>query len=246
MLTPLASEQAALLACGDGSLLSHATAAFLWGLLDTHPATLDVTLTAGRCRPKEAVRLHLTSQLDPRDIRQKQGLRLTSPARTLVDLAAHVDPDELERLVAEARVKSLIKPGELEAVSERAGRRRGTAQIRTFLQTEGQPALTRSAAERLMQRLLRDAQLPTPRLNAQVGRWSVDFLWESEKVIVELDGFAFHSHRRAFERDRRKDRELADAGYQVIRITWRQLVHEPLAMIAHIARALDRRRQVAG
>ena len=119
--------------------------------------------------------------------------------------------------------------------------------MRAFLKAEGTPGLTRSRAERLMRRLMRAAHLPEPVPNTRVAGWEVDFLWEAERLVVEVDGPQFHGHRRAYERDRRKDMELTTAGYVVIRITPRQLDEEPLVVVAHIARMLDRcRRRDAG
>ena len=112
--------------------------------------------------------------------------------------------------------------------------------MRAALRRDGGPRLTRSEAERLLLRLIRAAQLPEPQANARVAGFEVDFLWPEQKVIVEIDGFAFHGHRAAFERDRQRDMVMRDAGYEVIRVTWRQLVEQPLRVIAHIARALGR------
>jgi very-short-patch-repair endonuclease len=112
--------------------------------------------------------------------------------------------------------------------------------MRHFLRAEGGPEITRSRAERRFRALLREAQLPQPRLNVRIGRFTVDFLWEREHVALEVDSWQFHGHRRAFERDRRKDLALSDADYHVIRITWRQFTEESLPLIAHVARALDR------
>ena len=116
----------------------------------------------------------------------------------------------------------------------------GTAILRAVLRAEGEPGITRSEGERILRRYLRAAQLPQPRTNRKIGVWEADFLWPAERVVLELDSYDFHRDRRAFERDRRKDMALRDAGYQVIRITGSQLKNEPLLVIAHIARALDR------
>jgi very-short-patch-repair endonuclease len=159
----------------------------------------------------------------------------------VIDLARYVSMGELEELVARARVKGLIRDGELEAALARAGQRRGVAKVRAFLDQEGQPTMTRSKAERIVLALLRRSALPRPRVNVMVKGYLVDFLWEEERLIVEFDGFQFHGHRKAFEDDRRRVMVLADAGYQVIRITWRQLTEEPYVVIAHIARALGQR-----
>jgi very-short-patch-repair endonuclease len=240
-LTPLARMQAACLACGPDAVLSHATAAFLWDLLRSPPFPLDVTLMSGRSRPKAGIRVHRCVEFDRRDLRWRHGLTVTSPAKTIIDLAAQVNLDEFDRLVAEARARGLLRPGELEAALERAFRRPGAARVRQFLAYEEEPDFTRSKGERKLRRFLRQARLSQPRSNRHVAGWEVDFLWEAEKLVVEFDGFRFHGHRRAFERDRRKDVELANAGYEVLRFTWRQLEQEPLVVIAAIARALGRR-----
>lgn len=89
-----------------------------------------------------------------------------------------------------------------------------------------------------MLELIRAARLPHPAVNAQLGDWEVDFLWSRHRLVVETDGYAFHSSRRAFERDRRKDQELQAAGYRVVRFTWRQIADEPEALIATLATTL--------
>jgi very-short-patch-repair endonuclease len=239
-LALMAREVAALLACGDGALISHRSAAYLWGLVDSAPREVDVTLVGRQRRPKRGIRIYRVSGIDDRDVRRKGGLWLASPARTLIDLAAEAGDSELDRLVAEARVQGLLSKGALEAALERAGRRPGTARMRAFLRSEGGPALTRSEAERRMRRLLREARLAQPKANIRAAGYSVDFLWAEQRVIVEVDGYKYHGHRRAFERDRRKDMALRDGGYEVIRITWRQLTEQALMVVAHVARALDR------
>jgi very-short-patch-repair endonuclease len=235
-----ATEVAALLACGEGALISHRSAAYLWGLLDVQQQRVEVTLVGRRCRAKDAIQIHHVAAIDDRDVRRKGALWLTSPARTLIDLAAEASDAELDRLVAQARVKDLLSKGALESALLRAGRRRGTAKMRALLRSDVGPALTRSEAERRMRRLLREAGLVQPKANVQAAGYEVDFLWPRERVILEVDGYRFHGHRRAFERDRRKDMALRDAGYEVIRITWRQLTDEPLVVVAHVARELDR------
>lgn len=113
---------------------------------------------------------------------------------------------------------------------------RGTAALTKAIRTD--PALTRSEAERRFLELIRAARLPEPEANVNLGRYEVDFLWRNEKLIVEVDGYAFHSSRSSFERDRRKDQELGAAGYRVIRITWRQITDEGAAVIAQMSRMI--------
>ncbi len=148
--------------------------------------------------------------------------------------------------MAEARVKRLIRAGELEAVLERSGRIPGAAAMRAFLKDEGEPGITRSRAERDFRKLLREAGLRQPRSNVPLFAFEADFLWEAEKVILEVDSWKFHGHRRAFERDRRKGLVLSAEGYVVIRVTWRQFTQESPAVVVLVARALERRRRDPG
>jgi len=240
-LPELGAESAALLACGDGALISHRSAAHLWSLIDRAPWAVDVTLVGRRCRPKVGIRARSVDEIDPRDVRRRRGLPVTSPDRTLIDLALDADYEQLERAIAEARAMRLILDGELEGALERSRGRPGAGRMRAFLRLEGGPALTRSGGERRLRELLRAAALPQPLVNASVAGYEVDFLWPAQRLIVEVDGYEFHRHRRAFELDRRKDMVLRDAGFHVTRITGRALVRDSLAVVAHIAREVDRR-----
>jgi very-short-patch-repair endonuclease len=135
------------------------------------------------------------------------------------------------------------------AALARANRHRGTATLRRLVVAESAPALTRCEAEERLLALIRSAQLPPPDLNVQLGRYEVDFLWRDQGLIVEVDGFAFHSSRVAFERDRLRDAELQAHGWRVIRVTWRQIAHQPEAVVALLAAALatpGRSRQEGG
>jgi len=246
-LAPYAEEAAARLACGDDAVISHRSAAYLWGLIEKRPAEVEVTLVGGHCRPRKGIRAHRVTTLDERNLRRRHGLPVTSPARTVIDISSDsVGDRELEALIAEGRANRLLRDGELERALALAGRRPGTGRLRALLRAEGEPGITRSDGERLLRRYLRAAGLPQPKTNHKIGRWEPEFLWPAERVIVELDSYDFHSDRAAFERHRRKDMALRDAGYTVIRITGRQLKNEPLLVIAHIARALDRATRTGG
>lgn len=233
-------EQAALLACGEDSVLSGRSALYLWGIRDAGPPDVEVTVAGRHCRKRRGIRLHLVHALDPREVRRRHGLQVTSPAWALIELAAVADLDELGDAVAQARVKRLLRAGELEAAASRGGRRAGAAAMRAFLRAETEPAITRSRVERDFRRLFRAARLPQPKVNARVAGYEVDFLWPEQRVVLEVDSYTFHGHRRAFERDRGKTMALEDAGYHVIRVTPRQLLEEPYWVIAHVARALER------
>jgi very-short-patch-repair endonuclease len=237
----LAAEHAALLACGEHALISHRSAAHLWGMIEERPEDVEVTLVGRRCRRKSGVRIHSVARIDPRDVGQRGGVSLTSPARTLVDVASQAGEEETARAVAQARVKGLLRDADLQGALERSRGRPGAQTIRALLRREREPALTRSEAELRLRQLIGAARLPLPGSNARVSGYEVDLLWAAQRLVVEVDGFRFHGHRAAFERDRRRDATLVAAGYRVIRVTWRQITEEPLAMVASLGQALGPR-----
>jgi very-short-patch-repair endonuclease len=237
-LAPLARETAALLACGEGAVISHHSAAVLWSLVPEGADGRDVhvTVVGRKLHSRPGLRIHRGSHLTGLDVRRKGGVPLTSPATTLLDLAA--DRSELlEHAFIEANGRRLLRTGELEALIRRAGGLRGVPALRGLIEAHAS-GYTRSKAERAMRKLARAAGLPEPRVNVQLHGYLVDFLWTSEHLVVEVDGYGFHSHRRAFEADRKRDATHVAAGYRVIRVTWLQLEHEPFAVVAHIAGAL--------
>ena len=233
-----ARDLGAVLACGPGSVLSHRSAAALWRLHPAQPTVVDVTVPGRRCDSKRGIRVHRVALLDRRDVRKLGGIPVTTPARTLLDLAADVRGRELERAVAEAEARRLTNRSQLLSLIARVAPRPGVAALRSLLTDDRRPALTRSEAEERLLALIRAAELPAPAVNVSVAGQEVDFLWPDRRLVVEVDGFAFHSHRAAFERDRKRDAVLAALGYRVIRVTWRQIVASPEAVVARIAGAL--------
>jgi very-short-patch-repair endonuclease len=218
---PFAREWAAVLAC-PAAVLSHGTAAVLWGLLEADEAApVHVTLPGGR-HHRDGIRVH-RARLEPGDVRHRHGLPLTSPARTILDLA----PQVTERLLADALARRLVRPGDL----------RKSARLRGLL--DPGPRLTRSEAERRLLAIVERARLPRPRTNARVAGFELDAFWPHARLAVEVDGYAFHGSRTAFERDRRRDLALHAAGVRVLRVSWRQL-GEPEALSAALAAALAR------
>lgn len=166
-----------------------------------------------RCRPRPGLRPH-AGRLD--EVTVRHDLRLTTPVRTLRDLTRVLDSTTLARATNEAQVLDLIP-------RDRAS-----------------PNVTRSEAERRLLDLLRRAALRPTATNAKVADCEVDVLFAEQRLVIEMDGYAFHRTRAAFERDRRRDADLAAAGYRVVRITWRALSTEPEAVVARLAAALAR------
>lgn len=233
-------EMAALLACGPGAVLSHRSAARLWGLLREEPGDVPVEVSVHPGHPERgpSIRAYRSRVPEP-DRAEQDGLSLTSAGRTILDLAASTDARGLERALARAGRLELLPPGALQDLLERYPRRRGTPLLRALLEARAEPAFVRSEAEELLLGLVRRAGIRPPEVNVVVRGWEVDFLWRRPGLVVEVDGFAFHRSASAFERDRTRDGILTAAGFRVMRVTWRQLHRRPEAVLVRLAKALE-------
>ena len=238
---PGAHELGAVLACGERAFISHRSAAGLWGLARAPLGDAEITVVDRGCRSRTGLRVHRVETLAAPDRAHKRGIPVTSPARTIVDFAATADSGELEHAITEAYANNLTDERQILAAIERVPNHAGAALLRATLRQPGGPQRTRSDGERAMLRLIRAAGLPAPRTNIVIAGFNADFVWPEERLIVEVDGYPFHGHRAAFERDHRRDIVHKNAGYEVFRFTMRQLEEEPLYVAAVIARALDRR-----
>ncbi|MFI5121887.1 MAG: DUF559 domain-containing protein [Vicinamibacteria bacterium] len=234
-------EMAATLACGPTAALSHQSATYLYEILPypAEPGPVEVTVTAGRHGRQKGIHLHRTTTLLTHEIRERHGIPVTSPPRTLIDVAAHLADAELEQAVAESFALRLTSRSQLLRAVDVAAGRRGVAKVRALIDGDRRPARTRSAPEHQLLMALRAASLPPPEVNARLGPWEVDFLWREHRLVVEVDGYAAHSSPWAFERDRRKGAELEQMGLSLIRVSARQVRDQPRETVARVRRALD-------
>jgi len=236
LVEPLTTETAALLYAGDDAVLSHESAAALWGLTAT-PSFVALTLVDRHVRSRPGLHVYRVADLDIRDARMHLGFPVTAPARTLIDCASHPD---IDRLLNEARALKLVTDSEIYAAMGRCPRRKGVAALRTLLAAEKDSGFTRSKAERILKRLVREAGLERPIFNTHVEGVEADAYWPRVKLVVEVDSHQFHGHYQAFQRDRAKANRLVAAGFVVLRFTWTQLTQRPLQVVAEIARTLGR------
>jgi very-short-patch-repair endonuclease len=229
---------AAVLQLKGDAVLAGAAAAYVWKICDEPPAAVDVLLAERGARDLENVTIHRVSGLEKRDVRWRNGLPVTSPARTLVDLAASATEAELESALAMARRKGLLRDHELSDVIARVPPKKpGLWRLQALRERPPETlAATRSRYERLFRELLKSANLPGPQVNHPLQRHECDFVFEAFKLIVEVDGWAFHKDR--WKQDAARDARLAAGGYTVIRIPATRLDDEPLAVIAELAAAL--------
>ncbi|TVR60209.1 MAG: DUF559 domain-containing protein [Gemmatimonadales bacterium] len=230
--------QAAVLAAGSGAAVSHTSAAMAWGVIQRRDERqIHISIPAERSVTRAGIRVHRT-RLRGADTTRWQGISITTPARTLVDLSGILPTIQLEQALARAVREDLTTRKMIHAAALHRTDRKGSGQLRKLLEVEAAPALTRSRAESLLLEHLRESDLPHPRTNARIEHWEVDFLWKEARLVVEVDGFAWHSSRKAFEQDRRKDQWLESRGFRVLRFTWRQIRDHPLRTVATIARML--------
>jgi very-short-patch-repair endonuclease/predicted transcriptional regulator of viral defense system len=223
---------AAVLACGPKAVLSHRSAAALWGLRSDNRAKTDVSVPSRSARSRPGIDVHRSMTLAPSDCTTHDGIPCTTVARTLLDLAEVLNRRGLERAIERAEVLRLFDLRAVQDVLARANGRRGAAVLRAVLARLGEPALTEHELEERFLGLCRIARLPTPEVNAWLDidddpAVKADFLWRRERVIVETDGYETHGTRQAFERDRLRDQRLKRAGYEPLRFTWRQVAERP-------------------
>jgi very-short-patch-repair endonuclease/predicted transcriptional regulator of viral defense system len=225
---------AAVLALGDGAVLSHVSAAALWGLRPTSAAATHVTVrTIGGRKKRGRIVVHRSRTFAPSDVTHHNAIPVTSVARTLLDIAPMLAPGRLERAVERSLALRSFDLLAVEAALDANPRRPGAAALANIVATiQDEPPLTRSELEALMRDLCDAHDLSRPAVNMIVEGSEVDFFWRAERLIVETDGHETHGTRAAFERDRAKDARLTALGYRVVRFTYRQLVYERPLVVA--------------
>jgi len=230
---------AAVLACGRDAVLSHASAAHLWGLRRSG-GTIEVTRLSGGTR-RAGIRVMQAASVPRRDRTLELGIPVTTIERTLLDCAADHEWSQLERMVVAADRSGRLRWGELRRVMHEGSGRAGVCRLRQVAEAVDPGAVeVRSGVEVDFLALCRDAGLPTPAVNVLVAGALVDFLWTSQRVIVEVDSYLFHGDRSAFERDHRSTLALTAAGYEVHRITERMLALDPEPFLDLVQRSIHR------
>jgi hypothetical protein len=239
--TPLERASAAVLACGRGAALSHRSAITLWGLWKRWTFPLDVTAPADR-RPPGIV-VHRSRSFGRSEVRTQLGIRVTSPGRTLLDTAADLTAEVRSRTVNDALHSGLVTRSQLQDVLDRHPNHPGTRLLAPFTDTTDGPS--RSGWEDAFPAFCARHGLPRPAMNVRVLGYVVDALFADERVIVELDGWRFHSGRDAFETDRERDASTLSAGFATVRITWKRMMRTPHREADRLHAILRARREQA-
>jgi predicted transcriptional regulator of viral defense system len=244
LLTRLGRFMAAVLACGEGAVLSHRSAAVMLDLGARAGRLVDVTAPASRGRRRDGIRVHSAATLEASDVTSRGPIPITTLARTLLDLCEDASRREVERAIDRAELLRALDVAAIDDVLDRAGGRRGAALLADVLAVHRVgTTLTRNELEEAFLRICRTARVPPDAVNAWIpypdgSGAEADFLWHEHRLIVEVDGRDVHTTRRAFERDRRRDQRLATLGYRVIRFTWRQVTREPAYVTATLVALL--------
>lgn len=233
---------AAVFALGDGAVLSHVSAAALWGLRPSTSDRIHVTVPTAVGRPHRGrIVVHRSRTLTPADVDRHEVISVTSVARTLLDVAGMLAPGPLERAVEQSLILRLFDLVAVDAVIEAGATRPGATTLATIVATiHHDPPLTRSDLEGLIRDLCDAHGLPRPEVNVFVEGVEVDFLWRAQRLIVETDGHETHGTRVAFENDRGKDARLTVLGYRVVRFTHLRLTREPQTVAATLQALLGR------
>ncbi len=234
------------MACGTGAVISHGTAAGLWGLWDRWPTLIDVTVPCEAGRKLSGIRCRRCRYPRDEEVVEHGDVLCTTPARTLVDLAGIVGTATLSRTVERAAVLKLLDLSDLDLCLYYARGRRGRRALARILADwrtpDGKAQDLRSDFEAHVLPRLVSMGLPRPEVNRKLRVGGevlmVDFLWSKQKVVVETDGAGTHQTPVAFQRDRHRDQLLSAAGYRVARITWDQMRRELDAVIARIGQTL--------
>ncbi len=236
-LTRYGEWMAATLACGPGAVLSHATAAHLWGVRGNR-GPIEVLRSSGNRRP-HGVRLHQTRLLPSTDTTKVAGIPVTRIERTAVDMAGRLDQRQMEHFLVEADRAGCLSRPTLQEVLDRPGGRRGVGRLRRVAaRVDPRTKDTRSPPEVDFLMLCRENGVPLPQVNVLVEGHLVVFFWPRDRLIVEADSYTFHRDRVSFEHDRESSVELANAGYLVHRVTRRMIERNPIAIVKLVQRTL--------
>jgi very-short-patch-repair endonuclease len=228
---------AAVLAAGPEGVLSHAAAAALWELRASAAVIIDVTVPGTGSRKREGLRVHRARDLTGQTTTHER-IPVTTPERTILDLAATLQRRPLERLLDQAENARLADVASLAALARAHTGHHGASRLLATLDAhEPGTTLTKSGLEERFLAMCRDAGLPRPRVNAWVEGFEVDFVFAERRLLVETDGWSWHRSRHAFERDRHRDAVHARAGWRTLRFTDRQLTTDPAGVAATVTAA---------
>ncbi len=223
ILAPRGHLLAAVLAGGPEALLSHKSAGSVWGLLASTQASVDVTIPGTSRDPYPGIRRHRTRRLHPEDISANDGIPVTSVARTILDLAGVLRPQQLLEVIEQADRLEILDFAALRRAIDRRPNVRGVAHLGHIIREYAGVPDTKSQLERDFLALITEVGLPRPLLNTKVAGLTVDVYWPQWGLVVELDSRAYHLNPRQFEADRIRDAKIQRLDLRGLRVTNRRM-----------------------
>jgi very-short-patch-repair endonuclease len=236
---------AAQLTCGADSFLSHRTAAAVWDLRPVNIRRIEVTVPGTYAPTRPGLVVRCSTDVAEDEVRTRNGLRVSSVPRLLVESAKTEPQKELERLITEFIRKRALDFPALERTLTRHARRPGMAKLRQALRDYEPRPDRKSGLERAFDDLIKDTEIPPPQRNVYIAGWEIDCYWPEFKLVVELDGRNYHSSLADMERDRRKDAELLKLGIGTFRITDLRFELEPDQILADLLQLTRSERRAA-
>jgi hypothetical protein len=232
-LTRMGEWMGAVLACGDGAVLSHESAAALWAIRKETMSEIHVSVPRSADPRHAGIEVHRRSALPSEDRTSRRNIPVTTPVRTLIDLGTHLRPYALEAAINEADKLDLIDPAALGAVLQDRRGQRGVRPLREILE-RGEFVLTDSELERRFLPIARRAGLGTPLTRGWVNGFRVDFHWPDLGLVVETDGLRYHRTPSQQTKDRVRDQTHLAAGLTPVRFTHWQVRYDR----GHVERTL--------
>ena len=244
---------AAAFACGAGAVLSHESAAILWGLIESPPwatfssramrpsGPFELSVSPPRTVARPGLIVHRRRALGPLDVSEHDGIPLTSPVRTLVDLAARESAETVERAINRADKRGVATPDRLVLELARLPLGPGVALLRALLDRD-RLILTDSVLEQRFLPIAHRAGLGPPKTQQRVSGYRVDFWWPQLGLVVETDGLRYHRTAADQARDLKRDQAHAAAGLASLRFTHHQIAHEAASVEATLRQVAERQR----
>ncbi len=233
-----ADRLAAVYACGPLAVLSHRSAAEEWNLIEPRAGfALQITAPGHRRLGPQGFYVHRTALLPPDEVDVRNGIPVTSAARAVFDFASQAAEWEFEAAYEEGLITGLFDRDLMIRMAMRHRGRRGIRRVRELIDRDAPPSATIERAHLMLLELIRSSDLPHPQTEYPVAGKRADLVWPEAKLVVEMDGGAFHNTPGRIERDKTRDADRAALGWLTIRVTWNQLTKHPTKVIARIARA---------
>jgi hypothetical protein len=234
---------AAILACGDGACLSHRSAGALFGICEERKGVIEISVRRSGRRTRPGIKVHRRPSLPSQDVGTLNGIPVTSPVRTMIDLATEQGPRTLLRTINEADNRDVICAEDLREELDAYAGQPGVRPLRTLLDRDTF-VLSDEELERLFLPLAREVGLPLPMTKEMVNGYEVDFFWPALKLVVETDGLRYHRTPSAQAKDARRDQAHTAAGYARLRFTHWQVKYERdyvLRILSETTARLNRR-----